>query len=287
MTTSAHYSSNLFDFMHPSLISASELQSLLSSPAGKSTVIIDCRAHLLDKSLGQQQYRQGHLPGAYYFDLERDLSSPVQTHGGRHPLPDLLLLQEKFRRAGINQHSRVVVYDDSRMAYASRAWWLLRYMGHEDVRILNGGFKAWVAINGQIDRREPPAKPGNFKLQLNSSWTIDRNDILAGKPALLIDSREPRRYQGLEEPIDPVAGHIPGAVNYCWQNVTDDQGYIKPLEWQREYWQALAGQPHLTAYCGSGVTACVNIFSLHLCGIEARLYPGSWSDWCSYMTAPV
>lgn len=272
--------------MHPSLISANELQALLSSPSGKSTVIIDCRSHLIDKTLGPQQYRQGHLPSAYYFDLERDLSSPVQTHGGRHPLPDLLLLQDKFRRAGINQHSTVVVYDDSRMGYSSRAWWLLKYMGHEDVKILNGGFKAWVAINGQIDRREPPAKPGNFKLQLNTSWTIDRNDILAGKAVLLIDSREPRRYQGLEEPIDPVAGHIPGAVNYFWQNVTDDQGYVKPLEWQREYWQTLADQPHLTAYCGSGVTACVNIFSLHLCGINARLYPGSWSDWCSYMTTP-
>lgn len=272
--------------MHPSLISASELQALLGSPSSRSTVIIDCRAHLIDKSLGQQQYRQGHLPGAYYFDLERDLSSPVQVHGGRHPLPDLLLLQDKFRRAGISQHSTVIVYDDSRMAYASRAWWLLRYMGHEDVRILDGGFKAWVAINGQIDRREPPTRPGNFKLQLHTNWTLDRNDILAGKPALLIDAREPRRYQGLEEPIDPVAGHIPGAVNYFWQNVTDDQGFAKPLEWQREYWGALADKPYLTAYCGSGVTACVNIFSLHLCGIEARLYPGSWSDWCSYMTAP-
>lgn len=265
--------------MHPSLISASELQTQL----GKSTVILDCRFNLMDKVQGLNLYRQGHIPGAYYADLERDLSSSVQTHGGRHPLPDLEHLQEKWRSFGINQHSTVIVYDDSRMAYASRAWWLLKYMGHADVRILNGGFNAWVKNKGAIDRREPAPRQGNFKMDIQPHFTIDRNDIQKDKSITLIDSREARRYQGLEEPIDPVAGHIPGAVNFCWQDVTDEQGLVKSIEWQQSQWSALNSTDKLGVYCGSGVTACVNIFSLHLCGIDAKLYPGSWSDWCSYL----
>lgn len=265
--------------MHPSLISASELQALL----GKTIVVIDCRFNLMDKTQGLTLYRQGHIPGAYYADLERDLSSSVQTHGGRHPLPDVERLQEKWRSFGINQHTTVVVYDDSRMAYAARAWWLLKYMGHEDVRILNGGFNAWVANKGAIDRREPATKQGNFKMELQPNKTIDRDLILTDDSLTLIDSREPRRFQGLEEPIDPVAGHIPKAVNFFWQDVSDDQGFVKSIEAQNAHWSKLPSTENLGVYCGSGVTACVNIFSLHLCGIEAKLYSGSWSDWCSYL----
>ncbi|RYZ84255.1 MAG: sulfurtransferase, partial [Moraxellaceae bacterium] len=221
--------------MNTSLISASELKTQL----GKSTVIFDCRFNLMDKVQGQSQYRQGHIPGAYYLDLEHDLSSPVKTHGGRHPLPDFELLQEKLRRAGVNQHSTVVVYDDSRMAYAARTWWLLKYMGHGDVRILNGGFQAWVGINGALDRREPQIKPGNFKLNIQGTLkdsTVSREDVLGAGNFLFIDSREPRRYEGIEEPIDPVAGHIEGAVNYPWQAITDDKGFIKDIDWQKQHW---------------------------------------------------
>lgn len=265
--------------MHPSLISASELQSQL----GKSTVVLDCRFNLMDKSQGLTLYRQGHIPGAYYVDLEQDLSSAVQIHGGRHPLPDFERLQEKWKSFGINQHTTVVVYDDSRMAYAARAWWLLKYMGHTDVRILNGGFNAWVLNKGAIDRRDPVFKQGNFKMDLQKNQTVDRANILNDNSLTLIDSRESRRFQGLEEPIDPIAGHIPNAVNFFWQDVSDDQGFIKTIESQKAHWNALPNTENLVAYCGSGVTACVNIFSLHLCGIDVKLYPGSWSDWCSYL----
>jgi len=266
--------------MHPSLISASELQSQL----GKSTVVLDCRFNLMDKSQGLTLYRQGHIPGAYYVDLEQDLSSAVQIHGGRHPLPDLERLQEKWKSFGINQHTTVVVYDDSRMAYAARAWWLLKYMGHTDVRILNGGFNAWVLNKGAIDRRDPAFKQGNFKMDLQKNQTVDRANILNDNSLTLIDSRESRRFQGLEEPIDPIAGHIPNAVNFFWQDVSDNQGFIKSIESQKARWNELPNTENLVAYCGSGVTACVNIFSLHLCGIDAKLYPGSWSDWCSYLS---
>jgi thiosulfate/3-mercaptopyruvate sulfurtransferase len=265
--------------MHPSLISASELQMLL----GKALVVLDCRFNLMDKTQGLTFYRQGHIPGAFYVDLERDLSSPVQTHGGRHPLPNFEHLQEKLRNMGVNQHSTLVVYDDSRMAYAARAWWLLKYMGHQDVRILNGGFNAWVANKGAIDRREPANKHGNFKMELQNNKIIERDQILADTSITLIDSREPRRFQGLEEPIDPVAGHIPSALNFFWQEVSDEKGLVKQLDLQKTHWSKLPTTDNIAVYCGSGVTACVNIFSLHLCGIEAKLYPGSWSDWCSYL----
>jgi len=172
------------------------------------------------------------------------------------------------------------------MAYAARAWWLLKFMGHQDVRILNGGFNAWVEIHGAIDRREPAFKVGNFKAVSQANQTIDRDYILSNKSLTLIDSREPRRFQGLEEPIDPIAGNIPNAVNYFWQDITDEQALVKSLEWQKIHWAALTNTNDIGVYCGSGVTACVNIFSLHLCGINAKLYSGSWSDWCSYLPPP-
>jgi len=265
--------------MHSSIISAAELKIQL----GKNTVVLDCRFNLMDKSQGLLKYREGHLPGAYYFHLDQDLSSPVEQHGGRHPLPNFELLEKKLRNAGINSDNCVVLYDDSRMAYAARAWWLLTYMGHTQVRILDGGFNAWIASSGAIDRREPKQKMGNFRAQLQTNYTVHRNDIQTNAALCLIDSREKNRYLGIEEPIDPIAGHIPNAVNYFWQEVTNEQGFLKPIEWQIEHWSSIPSQKDIAVYCGSGVTACVNIFSLHLCGIKTKLYPGSWSDWCSYL----
>jgi len=255
----------------------------LKTQLGK-VVIFDCRFNLMNKTLGSEQYRIGHIPGAYYLDLEKDLSSAVETHGGRHPLPDIQTFSKKLRAAGVNQHSAIVVYDDSRMAYAARAWWLLRYYGHQQIMILDGGFNSWVAAGGAIDRREPSQKSGNFKAAIQSNWIANRVDILQAGPSFtLIDSREAKRFRGEEEPIDPIAGHIPGAVNYLWQDATTEQGFIKPEDTQRQRWQDLDNRDNLVVYCGSGVTACVNLLSLEMSGIKAKLYPGSWSDWCSYL----
>lgn len=270
--------------MNTPLITAAQLQAQI----GKGVVVIDCRFNLMDKSLGYQQYRQGHITGAYYFDLERDLSGPVAEHGGRHPLPAPEVLAEKLRHAGVNQQTLVVAYDDSRLAYAARAWWLLHHLGHEQVAVLDGGYQSWINIGGARDRREPGMKSGNFKVKPAANAVISYQEILTADHSLtLIDSREPRRYAGLEEPIDPTAGHIPTAVNYPWQEVTDEEGFVKPLAWHKERWQALTNKNDLAVYCGSGVTACVNLLSLHLSDIEAKLYPGSWSDWCSYQEKPL
>lgn len=255
----------------------------LKKQLGK-VVVFDCRFNLTNKTLGQEQYRAGHIPGAYFLDLEKDLSSEVCTHGGRHPLPDAETFSKKLRSAGVNQHSTIVVYDDSRMGYAAHAWWLLRYLGHSQVLILDGGFAGWVATGGAIDRREPAAKSGNFRASVQKDWIVNRDDILQeGSHLTLIDSREAKRYRGEEEPVDPIAGHIPGALNYFWQDATTEQGFIKSDEAQLQRWDNLTERDNLVVYCGSGVTACVNILSLEMSGIKAKLYPGSWSDWCSYL----
>lgn len=260
-------------------ISSSQLKSLL----GK-VVIFDCRFNLMNKTQGREQYSAGHIPGAYFLDLEKDLSSPPGTHGGRHPLPDETRFVQTLRSAGVNQQSTIVLYDDSRMAYAARAWWLLCYYGHRQVLILDGGYSDWVNSGGTIDRREPPIKSGNFKAALQQDWIVTRDDILQSKSNFtLIDSREAKRYQGKEEPIDPIAGHIPNALNYFWQEATTEQGFIKSIAEQQQRWSDLTEKNNLVVYCGSGVTACVNLLSMEMCGIKAKLYPGSWSDWCSYL----
>lgn len=255
----------------------------LKTQLGK-VVIFDCRFNLMNKSFGIEQYRAGHIPGAYFLDLERDLSSKPDTHGGRHPLPDVETLSKKLRASGVNQHSTLVVYDDSRMGYAARAWWLLRYLGHQQVMILDGGFAGWINTGGAQDRREPAIKNGNFKAAVQPDWIVTRDDLLqADSNFTLIDSREAKRYRGEEEPIDPIAGHIPGALNYFWQEATTEQGFIQSNEVQHQRWDNLSERENLVVYCGSGVTACVNLLSLEMSGIKAKLYPGSWSDWCSYL----
>ena len=181
----------------------------------------------------------------------------------------------------------VVVYDDSRLGFAARLWWLLRYLGHDQVAVLDGGWLAWQAAGYAVSTAVPWARPGQFVPHLRSDWVMDIDQVrqrqgLSG--VVLVDSRERDRYRGEREPIDPVAGHIPGAVNYPWQEVTDSQGFLHGLEYQRQHWAALDPSQDIIVYCGSGVTACVNLLSLSLAGFPpGKLYAGSWSDWCSYL----
>lgn len=250
-------------------------------------VIVDCRFSLADPDLGQNQYRESHIPGAFYLDLNRDLSSQVGKHGGRHPLPNMVELAEKFSAIGINSPSTLVVaYDDSRLAFAARLWWLLRYMGHDKIALLDGGFSGWKSagypvVNTVSDRRE-----GKFIPELQSDWLVDIETVKTRKDlpdTVLVDSREKERYLGLKEPIDPIAGHIPGAVNYPWQEVTNPGGKVRSNSEQKQRWQELENAKEIIVYCGSGVTACVNLLSLEMAEISnAKLYAGSWSDWCSY-----
>ena len=269
------------------LISAEELHQLDISNA----VIFDCRFSLTDVDKGKNLYLDGHIPSAFHLDMEADLSGEKELHGGRHPLPDIETFSQKMQQCGVNHNSLVIAYDDNRLAGAARLWWLLKLYGHTRVKLLDGGLTAWKNAGYPTKQDVPTTKKGNFSADLNSSLIVDRHWVrqFAGdKTTTLIDSREAPRYLGLEEPIDPIAGHIPGAINSPWQSVTDDGGFVKPSQQQILIWQFLPISESPVVYCGSGVTACVNLLSLSMAGIDnARLYAGSWSDWCSYPANPV
>jgi thiosulfate/3-mercaptopyruvate sulfurtransferase len=274
--------------MNSPVITAPWLKAKLEqSPEPQDIVIIDCRFSLADPDLGRKQYQANHLPGAYYLDLNQDLSSPVQKHGGRHPLPDVAQLAAKLAALGITLGKTLVVaYDDSRFAFAARLWWLLRYLGHDRVSLLDGGFSGWQNQGYPLTPELPPAPAqiGQFIPQLRPEMLVDIQQVKARQEqTALVDSREPERYRGEREPIDPVAGCIPGALNYPWQEVTNAQGYLQPLGIHQERWERLQETTEIMVYCGSGVTACVNLLSLEIAGLKTgKLYAGSWSDWCSY-----
>ncbi|MBE9129315.1 MULTISPECIES: sulfurtransferase [unclassified Coleofasciculus] len=269
----------------PFIVSAEYLNEHLDDP---QVVIADCRFALANPDLGYQQYQKSHIRGAHYLDLNKDLSSPVEHHGGRHPLPEPKQLANKFAAIGVNfQKTLVVAYDDSRFAFAARLWWLLRYLGHERVALLDGGWGAWQSQGYPVTDAWFTPQPGHFVPQVRDGWVVDVEDVKARKDlptVALVDSRDSDRYSGKREPIDPVAGHIPGALNYPWQEVSEPQSYLHSVDVHKTRWQELEHKEDIIVYCGSGVTACVNLFSLELAGIRSgKLYAGSWSDWCSYL----
>ncbi len=262
------------------LITAEELAQNLGS-----VVILDCRFSLADPGAGARLYTEGHIPGAHYAHLARDLSGPVGEHGGRHPLPEPDSFADWLARHGIGRDTAVVVYDDNRFAFAARLWWMMRALHYRDVRVLDGGLSAWLAAGRGLDTDTPRATPVKPPVVGDYGGKLDMPGVRKAQAegALLVDSREAPRYQGLEEPIDPVAGHIPGALNLPWAGATDDSGLALGEAQQASRLSVLDSERELVVYCGSGVTACVNLLALHLAGRDgARLYPGSWSDWCSY-----
>ena len=265
---------------HPMLIEADELL------ATSSQVVIDCRFSLLGPTAGRALYRAGHIPGAHYIDLNEDMAAPVAGHGGRHPLPEPQRFAALLARLGVGPETEVVAYDDSRFAFAARLWWLMRSLGFRPPRLLNGGYQAFLTAGGVPQEAVPvPVATTASSLAAFSGYCdIAGLRELQGQGAGLVDSREERRYQGIEELIDPVAGHIPGALNRPWQGVSTADGKICDEEALRAHWGDVLEARPLVVYCGSGVTACVNLFSLALLGrADAVLYAGSWSDWCSYL----
>jgi thiosulfate/3-mercaptopyruvate sulfurtransferase len=276
--------------MSTALVSIDELKSRLSDP---DWCVLDCRHDLMDVELGRRQYAQGHVPGAQFAGIDDDLSGPKTGTNGRHPLPDRGQLAAKFAAWGIGSDTQIVAYDASGGQFAVRLWWLARWLGHARVAVLDGGWPSWLAATG-LASVEPAARPsarflaGDSLEGVVSAHELQR--LLADRGALLLDARAPERYEGRVEPIDPVPGHIPGAVNRFWQaNLAD--GRFKPAAQLRaEYEQLLAGRSpsQLVAQCGSGVTACHHLLAMHLAGFAgARLYPGSWSEWIADPSRPV
>lgn len=278
--------------MHRTLITSATLSAHLSDP---DWVIVDCRSSLADLEYGRRVYTESHLPGAVYANLEKDLSSPVipgQT--GRHPLPDIATLAAKFAAWGIGEGVQVVVYDDRSGGIAARLWWLLRWLGHEAVAVLDGGWQGWIGQELPTTVAIPVPTPRNFHPNPHPEMLVDAEQVeVIRKDAhyKLVDSREQIRYEGKHEPIDPVAGHIPGAVNLPFANHVGSDGRLTSPESIRDQWLNVLGETppeQAVVYCGSGVTACFNLLTMEHAGLEgAKLYPGSWSEWIADPARPV
>lgn len=271
--------------MFRTLISAEQLAGRLNDTGWR---IVDCRFSLADTGAGRTAYAAGHIPGAVYAHLDEDLSSPiVPGQTGRHPLPDRDQLIARLSAWGIDEHTQVVAYDDNSGMAASRLWWLLRSLGHDRVAVLDGGFAAWTAIPGAPLTTELPApQPRTFRPRPPTGHAVDAAQVaqLRLDPDwVLVDSREDFRYRGESEPIDPVAGHIPGAVNAFFMENLDEQSRFLSSGQLRERFRPLLGKrpaEKAVFYCGSGVSACHNILAMAHAGLgEATLYPGSWSEW--------
>jgi thiosulfate/3-mercaptopyruvate sulfurtransferase len=275
-------------------------------------ILIDCRSDLFDASLGKQQYESGHIPNAAFFALHDALSGPKTPGSGRHPLPDQEALVQRMQSLGANDDSMVVVYDAGSSVYAARLWWLLRWCGHDAVKVLDGGYAAWVKAgypsSEDLSPRERKQGKGNFAIRNSLEAIIQSDELLENLGSghhLIVDARAAERWRGDVEPLDPVAGHIPGALNRPnTQNLRPD-GRFKPAEVLREEWLSLmtfqapripaaASAPGgegsaLVHSCGSGVSACHNLLAMRIAGLndDLILHPGSWSEWCADPKRPV
>jgi len=255
--------------------------------------LIDCRFDLGDKSWGVQAYRESHIPGAYYAHLEADLSGVPGNDSGRHPLPHWQVFADRLSRWGIHRDTQVVVYDQGNGAYAARLWWLLRAVGHPRAALLDGGWVAWQAAGGPQTDAVPPAGSRPVALSPGTGWvtTEEVEHNLGNAEFLLVDARSSERFAGLKEPIDPVAGHVPGALNFPFEQNLGSAGVFRPPRELRALWRGFlrerrtGGVVHM---CGSGVTACHNLLAMEVAGLRgSRLYVGSWSEWIRSGTRPV
>jgi thiosulfate/3-mercaptopyruvate sulfurtransferase len=266
-----------------------DIATLHDHLAAKNWVIVDCRYDMSDTAYGRRAWLEAHIPGAVYADLHDDLSGPPVTDHGRHPLPGPERLNETLQRLGISSHSQVVVYDHLQGSFAGRLWWLLRYMGHAAVAVLDGGWPSWLQAGLATRSGEESSPRGNFHGFPRSGWLVTVDQVPEAR--LLIDSRDPARDRGEVEPLDQAAGHIPGALNRFWKNNLDERGCFRSREALRRELLALLGKvapDESVFYCGSGVTACHNLLAAAHAGLPApKLYAGSWSDWCSSPDRPV
>lgn len=274
------------------LISPTALDALRQQA---DVAVVDVRHDLMQPAAGRAAWQTGHILGAIHLHLDDDLSGPKTGQNGRHPLPDPSTLADRLGRIGIGDGSRVIAYDDAGGAFAARLWWLLRWLGHDAVAVLDGGWQAWLAAALPVSTMLASARASQVLVaRPHTDWVVGVDSVangLADGSQMVLDARAPERFRGEVEPIDPVAGHIPGACNrFHRNNLAADGGFKDPATLRAEFLEVLNGRSadELVCQCGSGVTACHNLLALAVAGLEgARLYPGSWSEWCSDPARPV
>ncbi len=275
---------------HTTLVSTAELAAHLDDPAW---VIFDCRHDLAKPDSGAEEYAASHIPGARFLHLDRDLSAPPTGHNGRHPLPDAEALMRRLGAAGVDSGKQVVAYDAKFGVYASRLWWLLRWLGHDNVAVLDGGYAKWTKEARPVTDAAPQAAHAHFGGQPRAA-TVNADDVLRslGQPGrVLIDARSPDRFRGENETLDPLGGRIPGSANRFYRDNLDPGGCFKPAAELGQAFSPLLGAlpPAAVVHsCGSGVSACHNLLAMEIAGLSgSRLYPGSWSEWCSDPARPM
>ena len=273
------------------LVTTEELAKHLDDP---KWVVFDTRHDLMDHAKGRRAYEAGHIPGAYFLDTESDLAGPKTGKNGRHPLPDLDEFAAKMNQRGVAPGVRVVVYDDMSGNFALRLWWMLGWMGHDQVALLDGGYPHWEKEGRPVTKEVPPPRTGQFVPRPHLGGVVDAAFVerFREDPSIkLLDARNAERFAGMNETVDPVAGHIPGAINRFWQkNLNPDGRFKKPEQLRAEYADLLGATPaeSVVHMCGSGVTSCHNMFALTLAGLSpGRLYPGSWSEWIADPSRPI
>jgi len=276
------------------LVSTAALADQISS-ADPCLVVVDCRFALDDVGWGERAYREAHVPGARYAHLDRDLSGAKSGRNGRHPLPSPSALERTFAALGVDDTKQVVAYDHDAGMFASRLWWLLRWAGHSRVAVLDGGFAKWThEFRPVTSGIEAPATTASFVGRFDDSLRVDASTVeqsLKQRSDVLVDARAQERFRGDVEPLDAVAGHIPGAVNHPYKQNVDEAGvFLSPDTLRESFLRSLAGRSpeRAVCYCGSGVTACQNLLAMEYAGLSGgRLYPGSWSEWASDPRRPV
>ena len=284
------------------LIDVESLAALLrSTPERGGPVLLDCRFTLADPGAGRRAYLTAHIPGARFADLNQDLSAPVSAESGRHPLPDPAALTRFLAAAGIGADTQVIVYDAADGSMAARGWWLLRWLGHARVAVLDGGFQAWTSAGGALESGAPADAAGAgapttaaAAVHVRPEFLMTADDVrraLADPRRLVLDARAPERFAGTVEPLDAVAGHVPGAVNHPFsRNSAADGRFLPAAELRRRWQESLRGRDPADAIlmCGSGVTACHNVLAMEAAGLPgAKLYAGSWSEWIRDPARPV
>ena len=275
--------------MFTTLVSALDLARHLEDP---QWVVCDCRHDLADYHYGRRAYDAGHIPGARFVHLDEDLSGPKTGVNGRHPLPHPLTLALRLGALGIDNEKQVVAYDSSGGCYAARLWWMLRWVGHTRVAVLDGGWDAWIAGGHPLSAEPPALQPTAYTLRPHPDFAVDAAYIASHLPELaVLDARSAERFRGENETLDPVGGHIPGAINRFFKLNLDAGGRFKaPATLKAELSEVLAGRDlrSVVHQCGSGVTACHNLLAMEHAGLTgSRLYPGSWSEWVSDRSRPV